>query len=49
MLELITDPDELFYKLKSREVRIRIPLLTIVLPLAFILSGYQYYVVDKLS
>ena len=49
MLELITNPDGFFYKLKSKDVRIRMPLLAVVLPLAFIISGYQYYLVDKLS
>jgi len=49
MLKLITNPNEFFSELKQRDVRIKIPLLTIVLPLAVIISGYQYFIVSKLS
>jgi hypothetical protein len=49
MLKLIFNPDEFFSELKGRDVKIRVPLLTFVLPFAVILSGYQYFIVNKLS
>ncbi len=48
-MKLITNPDEFFEELKQRDVRIKIPLLTIMIPLAILLSVYQYLLVTKLS
>jgi len=48
-MKLITNPDEFFEELKHREVRIKIPLLTIIIPLAVLLSIYQYILAIKLS
>ena len=48
-MKLITDPNGFFEGLKQKEVRIRKPLLTIVLPLAILLSIYQYFLMNKLS
>ncbi len=47
-MKLITNPDEFFEELKQRDVRIRKPLV-IVLLLAVILASYQYILVTKLS
>ena len=49
MLKLITNPNEFFAELKQKDVKIKKPLLTIVLPLTLILSGYQYIIINKLS
>lgn len=47
-MQLITNPDEFFGELKKKDVRIRKPLV-IVLVLAIILSLYQYLLMSKLS
>ncbi len=47
-MKLITNPNAFFEKLKRKEVRIRKPLV-IVLLLAVILASYQYFLMDKLS
>jgi len=49
MLELITNPNEFFSELRHSDVKIKKPLLTIVLPLAVILSVYQYFIINKIS
>ena len=49
MMKLVTNPNEFFAELKRKDVKIRKPLLTIVLPLAIILSTYQYLLINKLS
>ncbi|WP_457550862.1 YIP1 family protein [Archaeoglobus sp.] len=49
MLELITNPNEFFSELKRKDVKIKKPLLAIVLPLAVTLSTYQYILINKLS
>ncbi len=41
-MKLITNPDEFFEELKQRDVRIKIP-LTIMIPLAILLSAYQFW------
>ncbi|WP_456327094.1 Yip1 family protein [Archaeoglobus sp.] len=48
-MKLITNPNEFFEELKQRDVKIKKPLLTIVLPLAVILSAYQYLIMNKIS
>ncbi len=48
-MKLITNPDEFFEELKQRDVKIRIPLLTVMIPLAILLSIYQYLLATKLS
>jgi len=48
-MKLITNPDEFFTELKRRNVRIKVPLLTIVLPLAIIMAIYQFLLISKLS
>ncbi len=47
-MELITNPDRFFAKLKQKEIRIRKP-VTIVLFLTVIVSTYQYFLISKLS
>jgi len=49
MLKLMTNPNEFFAELKQKDVKIKTPLLTIVLPLTLILSVYQYAIINKLS
>jgi len=48
-MKLITDPNAFFEELKQKDIRIKIPLLNIVLPLAVLLSVYQYFLMNKLS
>ena len=48
MIKLIVNPNEFFSELKCKDLRIKKPLLTIVLPLAVILSMYQYLLINKL-
>ena len=48
-MKLITNPNGFFEELKEKEIGIKIPLSTIVLPLAIILSIYQYILMSKLS
>ena len=48
-MKLITNPDEFFEELKHRDVRIKIPLLTVMTPLAILLSAYQYVLATKLA
>jgi len=48
-MKLITNPDEFFAELKQRDVRIRVPLLTIVLPVAVIMALYQFLLMTKFS
>ena len=48
-MKLITNPDEFFEELKHRDVRIKIPLLTVMIPLAILLSVYQYVLATKLA
>lgn len=49
-MKLITNPNKFFEELKQRDVKIKKkPLLTIVLPLAVILSTYQYLLMNKIS
>jgi len=48
-MKLITNPDEFFAELKQRDVRIRVPLLTIVLPVAVIMAVYQFLLMTKFS
>ncbi len=48
MLKLITDPDDFFFQLKQKDVRIRRPTV-IVLILAIIIAVYQYVLVTKLA
>ena len=48
-MKLITNPDEFFAELKRRNVRIKVPLLTIVLPVAIIMAIYQFLLISKLS
>ena len=48
-MKLITNPDEFFEELKHRDVRIKIPLLTVMIPLAILLSAYQYVLATKLA
>ncbi len=47
-MKLITNPNAFFAELKQKEVDVRRP-LAIVLPLALILSVYQYLITNKLS
>jgi len=49
MLKLITNPNEFFAELKQKDVKIKKPLLTVVLPLAIILSIYQYLIISKIA
>ena len=48
MLKLITNPNEFFAELKQEDVKIKKP-LTLVLPLAIILSIYQYLIINKIA
>ncbi|WP_456328588.1 YIP1 family protein [Archaeoglobus sp.] len=48
-MKLITNPNEFFEELKHKDVKIKKPLLTIVLPLAVILSAYKYLIMNKIS
>jgi len=48
-MKLITNPDEFFDELKQKDVRIKIPLLTVMIPLAVLLSIYQYFLMKDLS
>ncbi|WP_318249235.1 Yip1 family protein [Geoglobus acetivorans] len=48
-MKLITNPNAFFEDLKQKDTRIRIPLLTIVVPLAVLISSYQYLLVTKIS
>ncbi len=47
-MELMKNPDGFFTKLKQEEVRIRKPLIIVVL-LAMLVSSYQYLLISKLS
>jgi len=48
-MRLITDPNKFFWELKQGDVKIKKPLLAIVLPLAVVISTYQYLLMNKLS
>jgi len=48
-MKLITNPDEFFEELKQKDVRIKIPLLTVMIPPAVLLSIYQYFLMNKIS
>jgi hypothetical protein len=48
-MKLITDPNAFFEGLKQKGVKIKKPLLAIVLPLAVVLSFYQYFLITKIS
>ncbi len=48
-MKLITNPNAFFEELKQRDVRIKVPLLTVMIPLAILLSIYQYILTTKLS
>jgi len=48
-MKLITNPNAFFEDLKQKDTRIIIPLLTIVVPLAVLISSYQYLLVTKIS
>jgi len=47
-MELITNPNMFFAKLKQKETRIRKPLV-IMFALAVLVSAYQYFLVTKIS
>ena len=48
-MKLITNPNTFFEEMKRKDTRIRIPLLTIVIPLAVLISVYQYVLTTKVS
>lgn len=48
-MELITNPNAFFKELKQKDTRIKIPLLTIIIPLVILISIYQYFLVTMLS
>jgi len=48
-MKLITNPNTFFEELKRKDTRIKIPLLTMVIPLAVLISSYQYLLVTKIS
>jgi len=48
-MKLITNPNAFFEEMKQKDTRIRIPLLTIVIPLAILISVYQYILTTKIS
>ncbi|AKG92107.1 Yip1 domain [Geoglobus ahangari] len=48
-MKLVANPNAFFEELKQKDIRIRIPLLTIAIPLAILISAYQYLLVTKLS
>jgi len=48
-MKLITNPNAFFEEIKNKDTRIRIPLLTIVIPLAVLISSYQYILTTKIS
>ncbi|AIG98407.1 hypothetical protein AFULGI_00016480 [Archaeoglobus fulgidus DSM 8774] len=48
-MRLITNPDTFFEELKQKDTRIRIPMLSIIVPLAVFVSMYQYFLTTKFS
>ncbi len=48
-MKLITNPNVFFEELKNKDIRIKIPLLTLIIPLMVLISAYQYILVRKLS
>jgi len=47
-MKLITDPDKFFEELKRKEIKIRKPMV-IVIVLGLVMSVYQYFLINKLS
>jgi len=48
-MKLITNPNAFFEGLKQKNIRIKTPLLTIVFPLAVLISVYQYFLSTKIA
>ncbi len=48
-MKLITNPNAFFEELKRKDIRIKTPLLTVVFPLAVLISAYQYFLSTKIA